>query len=254
MAGHVAYSREYAVDAATDPFSLPRALRAIALRGVGHDFDDSAAFPRAKQAVVRPAARSIACFLRNRETILQQVGQYLFPDAVASERRARAKLLFNSLDMHGTVAGFYSRWGLDEATRPLGVLRLQGLQLDAGERFSIRQYQNLQREGSMWLLRRMGAMEQFVRAWLVHTGDRRRLRQPERTMCSYVWQEAEGISREAKLQWCVRAGHVVHNLQHDGCIIAPRAGARADEVAAQLRRACSHSLGYDQPVEVKAMT
>ena len=37
MAGHVAYSREYAVDAATDPFSLPRTLRAIALRGVGHD-------------------------------------------------------------------------------------------------------------------------------------------------------------------------------------------------------------------------
>ena len=147
--------------------------------------------------------------------------------------------------MHGTVEGFYSRWGLDAATRPLGVLRRQGLQLDAGERFSIRQYQNLQREGSMWLLRRMGAMEQFVRAWLVHTGDRRRLRQPERTMCSYVWQEAEGISREAKLQWCVRAG---------GCIIAPRAGARADEVAAQLRRACSHALGCDQPVEVKAMT
>ena len=69
-----------------------------------------------------------------------------------------------------------------------------------------------------------------------------------------MWQEAEGISREAKLQWCVRAGHVVHNLQHDGCIIAPRDGARADEVAAQLRRACSHALGYDQPVEVKAMT
>ena len=36
-------------------------------------------------------------------------------------------------------------------------------------------------------------------------------------------------------------------------IIALRAGARADEVAEQLRRACSHALGYDQPVEVKAM-
>ena len=191
--------------------------------------------------------------MRNREAILQQVGRHLFPAAVAAERRARAKLLFNSLDMHGTVAGFYSRWGLDEATRPLGVLRLQGLQLDAGERFSIRQYQNLQREGSVWLMRRMGAMERFVRAWLTHTSDRWRLRQPERTLCSYVWQEAEGVSRAAKLEWCVRAGHVVHNLQHDGCIIALRAGAGADAVAEQLRRACSHALGYDQPVEVKAM-
>ena len=46
----------------------------------------------------------------------------------------------------------------------------------------------------------VGAMEHFVRAWLTHTGDRWRLRQPERTVCSYVWQEAEGVSREATLQ------------------------------------------------------
>ena len=78
--------------------------------------------------------------------------------------------------MHGTVSGFYDRWGLDEATHPIGVLRLQGLRLEPGERFSIRQYQNLQREGSMWLMRRMGAMERFVRSWLTLAGDRRRQR------------------------------------------------------------------------------
>ena len=72
-------------------------------------------------------------------------------------------------------------------------------------------------------------MVAFVRAWLTQEGDRRRLRQPERTMCSYVWQEAEGISRAAKMEWATREGHVVHNLQHDGAIIALREGADVRE-------------------------
>ena len=232
---------------------MPRALRAIALRRTGIDCDDSAAFPRAKRAVVTPAAKCIACFLRNREAILLQVGQHLFPAQSRKEQRARAKVLFNSLDMHGTVDGFYANWGLDAAVAPLFALRLQGLQLEPGETFSIRQYQNLQREGSMWLMRRMDAMTQFVRTWLTQGRDWRRLRQPERTLSSYIWQESEGISRAAKLAWCRRAGHVVHNLQHDGVIIELRVGTPQAQIEGELRQACSHALRYEQPVEVKTM-
>ena len=121
-----------------DPFSLPRALRAIALGRSGHDFDDSASFPRAKGAIVNPVATQVATFLRNRKAILMQVGEYLFPTAPRHTQRDRAKQLFNSLDMHGTVAGFYARWGLDELAVPIYSLRFwhrgdaSGTQLNMG--------------------------------------------------------------------------------------------------------------------------
>ena len=102
-------------------------------------------------------------------------------------------------------------------------------------------------------MRRMGAMTQFVRMWLGQGRDWRRLRQPERTLSSYVWQEAEGISRDAKIAWCRRAGHKVHNLQHDGVIIELRADTQQAQITGELRRACSHALCYEQPVEVKAL-
>ena len=83
--------------------------------------------------------------------------------------------------------------------------------------------------------------------------DRRRLREPERTLCSYMWQEAEGISRDAKLAWCARKGHTPLNLQHDGVVIALARGVTEQVAATELRSVCSHALGYDQPVEVKPM-
>ena len=49
--------------------------------------------------------------------------------------------------------------------------------------------------------------------------DNARLEHPERTLASYVFQEAEGLSREAKLQWAARGGHEVQNLQHDGVVV-----------------------------------
>ena len=42
-------------------------------------------------------------------------------------------------------------------------------------------------------------MTDFVAAHLRATRDGRRLEHPERTLASYVFQEAEGLSREAKL-------------------------------------------------------
>ena len=53
-AGHVVESREYSCLREKDPFSLPRAQRAIALGRSGTHFDDAASFPRAKAACVAP--------------------------------------------------------------------------------------------------------------------------------------------------------------------------------------------------------
>ena len=97
-------------------------------------------------------------------------------------------------------------------------------------------------------------MRQFLVSWLQTRGDvesRRRLEHPERTLASYVFQEAEGLSREAKLLWATRGGHTIHNLQHDGVIIQLARGLAPDVAARDLSKVCSHALGYDQPVEVK---
>ena len=92
--------------------------------------------------------------------------------------------------------------GHDKAGRTEEAEERRLLRVLPGDSFSVRQYANAQRDGSRWLKRRMPAMNDFVCGWLTLEGDRRRLRKPERTLCSYVWQEAEGISRAAKLAWC----------------------------------------------------
>ena len=62
--------------------------------------------------------------------------------------------------------------------------------------------------GSDWLARQLPAMREFVVAHLRATRDRRRLEHPERTLASYVFQEAEGVSRAAKLWWARARGPV----------------------------------------------
>ena len=82
--------------------------------------------------------------------------------------------------------------------------------------------------------------------------DARRLQHPERTLASYVFQEAEGISRRAKEQWARVQGHTVHNLQHDGVILQLDWGEDPQQVAQQLSAVSAHALGYAQPVKVKS--
>ena len=120
-AGHVVESREYACDRGADPFSLPRALREIALGRSGVGLDDVAAFPNAKAACVTPCQRQIRQFLAHRELIMEKMGAYAFEGTglTSREQRSRIKGLFNSLDMDGTLGAWRSRVGLRDGHRPL---------------------------------------------------------------------------------------------------------------------------------------
>ena len=72
------------------------------------------------------------------------------------------------------------------------------------------------------------------------------------TAKSYFLQKAEGISRQAKIDWTLRCnGGTVTNLQHDGVImkLAPHKTPRI--ACAELTLACTAALGYPQPVEEK---
>ena len=95
-------------------------------------------------------------------------------------------------------------------------------------------------------------MHDFIVEHLRAGGDAARLAHPERTLASYVFQEAEGLSRRAKLQWAVRGGHTVQNLQHDGVVICLARHLDADVAAAQLTAACTRALAYRQTVQREA--
>jgi len=249
-AGHVVASREYACDRAADPFSLPRELRAVALGRSGEDYDDAAAFPRAKAACVAPCARQIRQFLAHRRPIMAQMGDYVFEGRGLTDRERydRVKALFNALDMDGTLGAWRARVGLRDGERPLAGFEVQ---LGAAGVFRFDVYRGVMRHGTAWLAQRLPAMREFVVSHLRAQRDNARLQHPERTLASYVFQEAEGLSRAAKLQWAARGGHEVQSLQHDGVVVRLVGGLATREAERQLTQACSHALGYEQPVEAK---
>ena len=65
-AGHVTGSRVYA--AGMDPFKWPRAMRAAAFDGMGVEYDDNAAFPRAR-AAMKPGPMT-RLFIANKDEVL----------------------------------------------------------------------------------------------------------------------------------------------------------------------------------------
>jgi hypothetical protein len=246
-AGHITESREYSSEKSADPFHLPRTLRKIALRGIGHDFDDKAVFPRAKCALATPCSAALDRFLTHRETIMSQMGEFYLPDTflrarhgtslppinttdeeekLKEIRRDGIKALFNSLDMDGTLGSWRKRQKIPPGQKPLRNLRIH---LPNGL-FDFGQYARTMEIGSRWLAdQRRPAMKEITRQWFQLTRDPR-IEHPERTLASYIFQEKEAISRNAKIAWCTQKGHKVHNLQHDGIIVSLATGEKRPEL------------------------
>ena len=251
-AGLVAESREYAEsrDRRADPFALPKRLRALATATFGYDLDDVASHPTAKLAIIEPGRVETATFLRHREVIMAHVGGVLFPAASGAERRKKAKMLFSAIDMDGSWKGFAAREGIP-ADFDLAQLDLD---LGGGDRFEMRRHLDTQREGTEWLRDRLEArvgMHSFVEGWLAHHKPHRR--HAERTLKSYTFQDAESVSRRAKVRRALELGHAPLSLQHDGLLLSLLAGSDVGDVREEMRAASEAALGYEQGVEVKEM-
>ena len=66
-------------------------------------------------------------------------------------------------------------------------------------------------------------------------------------MKSYMLQEAEAASREAKLRWAAESGVRVISLQHDGRVVAmvkgeERVQAAAEAMACAATAACGYGV------------
>ena len=69
---------------------------------------------------------------------------------------------------------------------------------------------------------------------------------------SYLLQEAEAVSRWAKVAEAKKLGVTVQSLQHDGVVASPHAYLSQQAVASALARAASTAAGYEVEVTPKA--
>ena len=162
---------------------------------------------------------------------------------------AEAKALFNSLDMDGTYMGWRERYRV-----PVGRYPERGCVFDlaSGGQFNWYAYKNSQLNAAKNFEQELPAMARFVKAYLRIQGDDEKLEHPERTLKSYVLQEAEAISRYSKLCWAAEVGREPVNLQHDGVLLRLWPHDSKAEVERELSRLCSAALGYEQPVAHKS--
>jgi len=285
-AGIVVASRQYArpEDWGKDPFTLPKKLRGIALARFGFDFDDRAAHPHAQQQCVRQqqAQSETQKFLRHRDTIFTRCGEILFPQLGVEDRAKQIKAAFAGFSMDSSWKDFLRR-----AFKPVQICpRPEAVRfaLPQGEHFDMGEYLSAQQKGTDWLARRMEAqtgMLTFISDWLkeykpppdeierrraimraaqlqgqpIAPADVRphRQRKPERTLKSYVFQDLESVSRDAKCAWCAAHGHAVLSQQHDGIVVSLRDGTPMAAARDAMQAASEAALGYPQPCTCKEM-
>ena len=254
-AGHCTGSRVYAIG--VDPFKgWPKHMRGAAFHDMGWECDDNAAFPRAKLAMV-PEGRGITeQFLMHREDILREVGAILFSEEPCSgNRRDWAKRIFSAYDNDATLEGWARTAKRDPRGRTVRGLRVQVGQTrpEGATTFKPEDYWKAQQRSSEWMWEHAGEeLREFMRERYPSTG----IRGLRLQWKSYVLQEAEAVSREAKIGWALQQGVPVHSLQHD-CVVVGRRGRNAADaaegvaMAREMSHAASSTAGYGVRVTAK---
>ena len=172
------------------------------------------------------------------------------------ERRARMKRIATAYDM-GASLDFWKR---DNPEAEIDTLR--GVGPDAVlvglRQFSMEGYREELKGSAEWMAARAGSMMDFMGqpdARAAKRGKRAKRRRrnncPDMTLKSYLLQEAEAVSREAKLAAAAMGGLRVVGLQHDGiALVGVRDGEEAD-VARRLSAASTAACGYNTTVVVE---
>ena len=255
-AGHITCAREYAFG--PDPFKLSKKLRQLALARFGYDFDDTGSYPRAGAHLIHTGREMMYSFLGesrlshgevidHRELVLKAIGDRCFPGAENATKRKRAKQLINLLEMDGSYYSWCEEWNIPSQlispTCPLTV------ELPGGGSINVMELIGVQPARTRELVSKCGRAYEYMRQLCAGESNAH----PDRTLKSYLLQECEAMSRNAKISWAEREGCKWISLQHDGVVIGLRAGMTKEEACVGLTSACGAALGYRQPVEVKEM-
>ena len=222
-----------------------RVIRGIALGRFGEEMDDEASYPTAGAHLI-PVGREISlAYLGHKEVILAQLAEcYLSTSKVPrGDWRDAAKALINSLEMDGTFEGWKHSYGIPVQRNA----RECNVDLGNGVIFRLADFITAQPARTRWLVNRCPRMFELIAGAKNRPGDH-----PERTLKSFVLQELEGRSRNAKIRWAEEHGHEWFSLQHDGVAMG-LAGITTGQAKTALTAVCSAALGYEQRVEVKPM-
>ena len=192
-------------------------------------------------------------------TLGLKVNVKLFPNDDREEARNKVKGLYAMLEMDGITQSWAARHGLTMAQVDSVMLHLSD-----GSTFQHREYVQAQDQATMWLRHRMEqrlGMASFMDELLeIRKPEKRALEEKwqlepgtlrARTLKSFCFQEAESISREAKVEWCTRNGHAVLSLQHDGIVVAVKEHTSRAQLLEQLQGVSEQALGYTQPCTIK---
>ena len=237
-----------------DPFKWAKAFRRAAMHGAW-EADDSACFATARQAMAGKRGGMADHFLRHRRELLDMYGGLMFGDQLGpEERRARMKRITTAYDM-GASLDFWKR---DNPEAEIDTLRGVGPVLVGLRQFSMEGYREELKGSAEWMAARAGSMMDFMGqpdARAAKRGKRAKRRRrnncPDMTLKSYLLQEAEAVSREAKLAAAAVGGLRVVGLQHDGiALVGMRDGEEAD-VAGRLSAASTAACGYNTTVVVE---
>ena len=244
--GHVLTARESAGTRA-DPFKFGRAIRYLALHEYGDEYDDSSCYPTSLAAIC-PLGRDLAQrFIANKRAIYSAVGDFYFPNIDADTKAQRIKTLNLRLDFDGSI----TKWERENGILPHATLMQRGCRVQVPgetELFDFRAYVTGLRARTEWIASRVPEMVQLARQTSSSRSDR-----PEVTAKSMVCQECEGISRDAKVDYCQTEGHWVFSKQHDGVGAGAMEGTSDEALRAALEHASTAALGYAQRVECKTM-
>ena len=88
------------------------------------------------------------------------------------------------------------------------------------------------------------ALQYLERLWADKPKAKNSERARRTTLKSYLLQEAEAASREAKLRWCRENGVRVISLQHDGIVAMVRGSERTQQVADSMAASATAACGY----------
>ena len=244
-AGHISGCREQAIG--VDPFKFPAEIRQAAFDGMGWEADDNAAYPRARVAMVAEGRAESAFLIVHREDIMRKFADYLFPTLDWPAQRKRMKGVINGLDMDSGLDAWRAKYDGDRGK----TLVNKHVRLACGRPYSLATYQRAQRKGTAWMAAASPRMLAYV-TQSMSPADRRQGKKPELRLKSYLLQEAEAVSRAAKVAWASEHGVRVTSLQHDGVMLDSLPdGLEADEVAEQLGMCASRAAGYEVVVETK---
>ena len=188
-------------------------------------------------------------YLEHKEEILQVFGKHLWPDANEGDRRERMKGAMSALDNNGGLDAWRKK---NPSTKSLRGMKHT---LPNGVKFTCQAYKEEQTAGTAQaMVESARALQYLERLWAHKPKRENTERKRQNTWKSYMLQEAEAASREAKLSWCWQNEVRVVSLQHDGVQVEASGEEDMERIAKGIARAATAACGYTVKIDAKRGT